>query len=111
MLLKKNRADKKTIEKIFKQGKFINSPSLSFKFLFSKASNSLDSRQISFIAPKSVAKTDVKRNLLRRRGYAALKKNLRDFPAGIVGAFVFKVSNITTLELEQEIRIVLNKLK
>ena len=69
MLPKKNRADRKAVEKIFKEGKFINSQNLTFKFL----PNSSTLPQISFIVPKNVAKLAVKRNYLRRLGYSALK--------------------------------------
>ena len=33
MLKKKNRADTKTVDKIFKEGRFLNSQSLTFKFI------------------------------------------------------------------------------
>ena len=86
MLSKKNRADKKAIERIFKEGKSLNGPNFTFRFI----NTGHKEVKISFIAPKSVAKLAVKRNLLRRRGYTALKKYISQFPAGLMGAFVFK---------------------
>ena len=107
MLLKKNRADKKAVEKIFKEGKFFNSPNLTFKFI---QNDSGSAPQISFIAPKSVAKLAVKRNSLRRLGYNALKKYINNFPLGTVGVFVFKKSQVDVLIIENEIKNILSKI-
>lgn len=107
MLLKKNRADKKTVEKIFKEGKFINSPNLTFKFFITK--NSVLPR-ISFIVPKNIAKLAVKRNLLRRRGYSALKRFLKDLPFGLSGVFIFKKDQNDILILENEIKKIFTKI-
>ncbi len=114
MLPKKNRLTMKDIQRIFKDGKFLNSPNLTFKFIRNTAS--LQSR-ISFIAPKSVAKGAIKRNLLRRRGYAAFKKYINKTPAGLYGAFIFgkRSLNIFGLKkpsapvLDQEIKYILEK--
>ena len=107
MLPKKNRADTKVVEKIFKEGRFLVSPNLTFKFIFGDK-NSLP--RISFIAPKSVAKLAVKRNLLRRYGYAVLAKYINQFPAGLVGAFVFKKDQDDLIILEHEIKNILGKI-
>lgn len=106
MLSKKNRVDKKKIDLIFKEGKFLISPSLTFKFLLTDAPNQA---RISFIAPKSVAKLATKRNRLRRCGYNALRKYIHAFPAGMLGAFVFKSHVEDVLMLENEIKNILNK--
>lgn len=107
MLPKKNRADKKAVEKIFKEGKFINSLFLTFKFILTK-SPSLP--QISFIAPKNVAKLAVKRNLLRRRGYTALREHINQFPPGLVGVFVFKKYQDDVLIIQNEIKNIFSKI-
>lgn len=86
MLPKKNRTDKKTVESIFKQGKFLNSPYFTFKFVISPGKQ----RKISFIVPKGVSKLATKRNLLRRKGYIALQGSLGSLPEGIAGVLVFK---------------------
>lgn len=108
MLNKKNRADRKTVENIFKNGKFVNSLVLSFKFLINKAS--VD-KKISFIVPKSTAKSAVKRNMLRRRGYRALQKYFTEFPSGVYGAFVLKNPLVSVLQLEKEVKEILQKFK
>jgi len=106
MLPKKNRVDKKTIEKIFKEGKFVGSPNLTLKFLITNR----DKNQISFITPKIVSKKAVKRNLLRRRGYAVLEKYFNKFPAGFLGVFIFKKYQDNILIIENEIKNILSKI-
>lgn len=106
MLPKKNRADKKLVEKIFKNGIFINSSGLSLKHLLENKSTL---PRVSFIAPKTVSKKAVVRNLLRRRGYVILKKYFNKIPNGFSGIFIFK-KNITLSEIENEIKKILNKI-
>ena len=106
MLPKKNRLEKKEVDLVFKLGKFINSPHLTFKFVVNQGTFP----RISFIAPKSVAKLAVKRNLLRRCGYKALEKYINDFPANILGAFIFKKYQDDVLILQDEIKNILKKI-
>ena len=107
MLSKKNRTNKKTVEQIFKEGRFLNSPTLTFKFILT---NKITLPRISFIAPKNIAKLAVKRNLLRRHGYGVLKKYIHNFPAGLIGVFVFKKFEDNVSILENEIKTTLNKI-
>lgn len=107
MLPKKNRADKNTVEAIFKDGRFINSPNLTFKFLLSGRPG----KKISFIVPKSVSKLAVKRNLLRRLGYSVLSKHLSSFPSGLQAVFVFKKYQDDSAILENEIKDISNKVR
>lgn len=107
MLPKKNRADKKAVEMVFKQGKFLNSPSLTFKFVLAGVSTL---PRISFVVPKTLSKKAVDRNFLRRRGYNVLKKYINKFPIGTLGVFVFKKSSISILEIEDEIKDILKKI-
>lgn len=106
MLSKKNRVGAKEIEKIFKESKFFVSPSLTFKYF----KNNNKEVKISFLAPKNIAKLAVKRNLLRRRGYRALEKNIFQFPLGITGIFIFKKYQDDILILENEIKNILAKI-
>ena len=106
MLPKKRRVSKKELDLVFKQGKFISSPLLTFKFI----SNRNEPAKISFIAPKSVAKTAVARNFLRRRGYSVLEKYISKFPTGTTGAFIFRKSPESQAEIEEEIKNVLKKI-
>lgn len=106
MLPKKNRVNTKEVEKIFKTGKSVASLVLTFKYI----KNNTPGVKISFIAPKNIAKLAVQRNLLRRRGYLALKKYLHQFPAGILGVFVFKKHQEDVSILENEIKNILAKI-
>lgn len=106
MLPKKNRADKKAIERIFKEGKVFNSPFLTFRFLVVPK----DGKRVSFIVPKNVVKSAVERNHLRRLGYFAFKDFLNDFPAGIVGIFTYKKRQSDILVIKNEIKKILNKI-
>lgn len=106
MLPKKNRASTKEIERIFKGSSFLNSLNLTFRYF----KNGGKDVKISFIASKNIAKLAVKRNLLRRRGYSALKKYINDFPLGTTGAFVFKKYQDDVSVIENEIKNILNKL-
>ena len=120
MLPKTNRLDRKTVEKIFKEGRFINSATISLKFFVDKTQKSA---HIGFITPKTASKKAPIRNLLRRRGYAVIKKQMNAFPAGFVGAFVFgkksteqfaglktKTKN-PVVNLEHEINSILSKIR
>ena len=84
MLSKLQRADKKTVERIFKQGKFLKSQNLLLRFIPGDRP-----AKISFIVPKSTARSALVRNGLRRRGYAALERCLNKTKTGFSGAFVF----------------------
>ena len=106
MLPKKNRADKKAVEKIFKEGKFINSQNLTFKFFYIKENK----KMISVFVPKSLVKLAVKRNSLRRVLYTTLKKHLKDFPVGIIGVFLFKKKEDNKITLENEVKNILTKI-
>ena len=106
MLPKKNRADKRAVEKIFKKGKFVDCLNLTFKFLITSEKE----RKISFIVPKSVAKKAVKRNYLRRLGYFALQKHFNSLPFGIIGVFIFKKYQDDISIIENEIKNIFNKI-
>ena len=106
MLPKTKRADKKTIDRIFSGGKFINSPTLNFKYILAGTGPA----RVSFIAPKSVAKLAVERNRLRRRGYNALKNSLAGLPPGFCGVFIFKKYENDNGKIEKDIETILSKI-
>ncbi|HNW71396.1 MAG TPA: ribonuclease P protein component [Candidatus Paceibacterota bacterium] len=121
MLPKKNRADKRTIDNIFKEGRFLSSGILSLKYI----TNNTIEKKISFITPKNISKKAVDRNLLRRRGYSILEKYLDRFPRGFCGAFIFgsksmaifgkkrnkKERQDSIAQIDKEILVILNKLR
>ena len=107
MLPKINRVDTKTVEKVFKVGKFLNSPLLTFKFIQNK---DILPPKVSFTAPKSVAKKAVERNLLRRIGYKTIAKYMQNLPQGLKGVFVFRKNIFKEADLDKEIKDILNKI-
>ena len=106
MLPKKNRVNTKEVDQIFKEGRFLVSPSLTFKYF----KNNNKEIKISFIAPKNMAKLAVQRNFLRRRGYLVLGKNIKLFPLSITGVFIFKKYQDDVVILENEIKNILHKI-
>ena len=105
MLKKANRVSKKTLDEVFKSGRFINSPALTLKY----AQSGEAEPRISFIVPKNVAKSAVVRNALRRRGYQAIVGHLATLPQGFIGAFIFK-KELNIDELKHELENLLNKI-
>jgi ribonuclease P protein component len=105
MLPKINRLDANSVEKVFKNGSFISLPSFTFKFLPSLGTIP----RISVIAPKSVAKLAVKRNMLRRLGYTQLEPYLSKFPP-LLGVLVFKKFQDDPLIIENDIQAILRKI-
>lgn len=120
MLLKRNRVSARVLKEIFQKGKFINSSHLTLKFILEstgltcgnshRSDLGKENPRISFIVSKNVAKLAVKRNLLRRRGYTALRKQLNQFPLGLVGVFIFKRYQDNVSVIENEIKNILTKI-
>ncbi len=118
MLPKENRLDRRAVEEVFSRGRFVTSPRIAFRFI--KTPGRI--KKIAFIAPKGIAKEATKRNLLRRRGYAAIKKYMDALPEGIVGAFIFGRAGVSVFSgrktknmdpfhlLSEEIKSVLKKI-
>lgn len=105
MLPKKNRADKKAVEKIFKKGFFLGSTVLNLKYITEKVGTP---PQISFVVPKTTEKKATKRNYLRRCGYVALNKYFNKIPNGFSGVFIFNKTkdsqnNTKTKSLNKEV--------
>lgn len=107
MLPKKNRADRKTVEKVFKSGNSLSSVNFSFRFSISPG---LNTPKISIVVPKTLAKKAVDRNSLRRKGYFALEKYIKNFPKEIVGVIVFKKYQSNVSIIEDEIKKIISKI-
>lgn len=100
MIRKHNRADKKTLENVFKKGRSLRSASFNFKFL---ETHRIGVPRISVIAPKALARSAVERNTLRRRGYDALREHLGGFPQDLTAALILTRKNVSTEELRHEL--------
>lgn len=106
MMPKKNRAGTNEVKEIFKTSNSLGSPSFSLRYTKGAGNDT----KISFIVPKSVTKLAVKRNQLRRRGYAVLRKLSQGLPSGITGVFIFKRKEENVSVIENEIKNLLNKI-
>ena len=107
MISKKNRVNKDLFNKIFKEGSIIHSPIFLFKY-----TKNLENKGLySFVVPKTVAKSAVKRNSLRRKGYNSLR-NI-GIIGGISGIFFYKkgTSGVLTTEIKESIELTLKKIK
>ena len=65
---------------------------------------------VFLIEKKNKEKFAVIRNLLRRRGYSALQKNIKLSPFGLLGVFIFKKYQDDILMLENEIKNIFSKI-
>lgn len=106
MISKKRRLNKDLFNKVFKQGSMIHSPVFVFKFIKNPENKGL----FSFVAPKSVAKTAVKRNSLRRKGYNYLK-NI-DNPH-VFGVFMYKkgTKDASLDEIRNSVDLIFSKIR
>ncbi len=107
MISKKHRVNKGLFDQIFKQGQIIHAPIYVFKYL-----KNLENKGFyAFVVPKTVAKSAVKRNALRRKGYTHLREI--GIKSGISGVFFYKkgTSTAKTQEIKESIDLVLKNIK
>lgn len=86
MISKKNRATSEMVSKIFKDGKIITSNAF-FSCRFMKAEGS---HHVAFVAPKTIFKTAIERNSIRRKWYNSLPRDLGKTKQGV---YVFVLKN------------------
>ena len=106
MISKKHRLNKDLFNKVFKEGSVVNSPIFLFKFIKNPEKQGV----FSFVTPKSVAKTAVKRNSLRRKGYNCLREVKKP---SILGVFIYKKGSIDVKkqEVRENIDLIFSKIK
>ena len=68
MLSKRQRITKSLFDTVLKEGKFLNSPSFTLRFIVKKG----EVPRIAFVAPKGILKFASQRNSFRRKGYNVL---------------------------------------
>lgn len=84
MLPKENRLTTLGVKESFKQGRVLSTSNLKIRLILKG-----EKQKISCIVPKSVSKRAVDRNLLKRRGYVVLKKELKNIPKNTNGVLIF----------------------
>lgn len=100
MLAKKQKIPKKLFGEVIKLGRNFHSPNLSLKLL-----RALAGKKFSFVISKKVSPLAVKRNLLKRRGFAVIKKILGEIKEPATGIIFLKSSakELNFSQMEKEI--------
>ena len=104
MIPKKKRVTKDTFQIIMEKGSIFHSSFFMLRYLIQ------NNPSYAFVAPKKIAKTAVKRNFLRRRGYNILRSFNLNKGAGI---FFYKKEGLiaSPVEIKNDIDILLKKAK
>lgn len=107
MLSKEKRIPRVLFSSILTNGRSFHLPIISIKVLENKDENS----RFSFVVSKSVSKSAVKRNLIKRRGYSIIQKHLKNIKSGYLYVFFIKkgVEKSKFAEFEEEIVEILKK--
>lgn len=102
MFPKKKRVTKDVFQTIMDKGNIVSGSFFVFRYLRQ------DYPQYAFVVPKKLAKTAVKRNSLRRKGYNLLR--LCDLKKDI-GVFFYKKEGIlaSSMEISKDIEYILKK--
>jgi len=110
MLNKKLRVSKQVFNNAVKKSKILSSPRLFLRVF--KETRPIHSK-FSFTISKSVSKKAIIRNLLKRRGYSIIRKNLKKLKNSYICIFSFKKGSekATFKEIEEEITSLLKKAK
>jgi ribonuclease P protein component len=104
MLSKKKRVTKEIFQTIMDKGIIVSGSFFVLRYI------KQDKPQYVFVAPKKIAKTAVKRNSLRRKGYNILR--LYDFKSN-AGIFFYKREALiaTPIEIKKDLDYILKKAK
>jgi len=110
MLSKKRRVNRALFSQILTKSKSFSSKNISLSVFNTYSSNET---KFSFVVSKKVSNKAVKRLVLKKRGYFAIKKNIKNINKGFICIFFLK-KNSTLLPypiLEKEILFLLKKAK
>lgn len=104
MLSKKKRVTKEIFQTIMDKGIIVSGSFFVLRYI------KQDNPQYVFVAPKKIAKTAVKRNSLRRKGYNMLRLYKLMSNTGI---FFYKKEALlaTTIEIKKDLDFILKKAK
>jgi ribonuclease P protein component len=93
MLPKKKRLDTKRFDEIIASGRNISAGAFYLKALKS------DTLRFAVVIPKKMAKSAIKRHLLKRRVFNSIKENKTLFPSG--DYIVFANKEVTEMDMSQ----------
>ncbi|MEK7178859.1 MAG: ribonuclease P protein component [Patescibacteria group bacterium] len=88
MLPKEKRIKTRAFREIFSHGQVFHSPLFTLRVFFDE--KNISPARFSFVVSRKVGRTAPLRNLLRRRGYAAVQKFLHGARQGFSCVFFFK---------------------
>jgi len=110
MLPKKRRVERDSFPSFSSNIKSLHGKNLSLRVFSKKGS---DKTKFSFIVSKKVCARANKRNLLKRRGYSAVKDIIKNIKNGFVCVFFFKKTSVGApyVEIEEDIIYLLKKAK
>ncbi len=113
MLKKRHKIKRALFPSIVSKGKTVHSPYITLRILERKETQKDSVPLFSFVVSSKVAPKAVRRNLLKRRGYAIIKKMLNSgrIAPEYVYAFFFKKGSdsLSFTKLEKEIILLLQK--
>ena len=106
MLPGSNRLDRRSFNSVFSKSRSVHG-----KFFSLRIVRGAGNGKFSVVVPKAIAKTAVKRNKLRRRGYEAIQAVFPDMPQGVSGIIFFKKDGVglTFPEIKNELTAALGK--
>ena len=106
MLKKKYRFHSRGgVKYVYQKGKTVRAPKASLVF----CENTRGFTRIAVVVSKKVTKTAVKRNLIRRRVYEVLRRNMEYIPKGRDYIFVIFGADVATMDF-MELEKILGKL-
>jgi ribonuclease P protein component len=110
MLPRSRRVSTNLFGNIIKKGATYHTAHFYLKAVHSGAATP---SRFSIVVPKKIEKTAVKRNLIKRKSSAVLRKILSNIPQGYTGVFFAKKDSavLSPQEYERELRILSSKLK
>jgi ribonuclease P protein component len=114
MLNKKLRVPKEVFQESFKKSKALSSDHILLRFYKPDRLN-VDKlvfpSKFSMVVPKSVSKKAVIRNLIKRRGYSAIRANVKNIKKSYICIFSFKKGSDTATfsKIKEEITYLLKK--
>jgi len=107
MLPKLNRIPRSLFKDAIKSSRFIASSNFNFRYKFIKEPK----KRFAIVISKNTIKKATDRNLLRRRCYSIIRKNLTRIKNGVFGIFLAKKGEdkLNFVEIEKEINTLLKK--
>ena len=110
MLSRKNRINTELFKEVLKNGRVHNFNFFSLRVLKLPPQ---DENRFAFVAPKKIFKKAVQRNLLRRRGYNAVKNEFGKSASSLAAVFFLKkgAEELNFEDFKNEIKIALRKIK